>query len=144
MAVINNNDAISPVEPVNVASGAAVSAEAAFFNAKLQSLNYETTPPNLEKILSRCGVDNLIARLHTRFLQFVGSDWKKSTMASLDARAAEARDGLQALGAVPSTLSIDHVLQHACTEVAPYACAALPMMSYNGRMLACYAPLAFV
>ena len=118
MAVINNNSLGTAGLVSTAAIEGAASPEAAFFNAKLQSLTgFGASPPNLTKILGRCGVDNLIARLHTKFLEFVGSEWKTSTIASLDARKAAADDDLQALGAVLDSLTTDRVLAHASTKV---------------------------
>ena len=89
--------------------------EAKKFAAGLQRQNYNAG--NAAKIQERCGIDKLAAKLHTRFLDFVGHQWKDSTLTSLRDRKQQAQQKLHALGALPEQLSLEEVVQHVSRKV---------------------------
>lgn len=82
---------------------------------QLQGLGFSDN--DLAKIKNRCGVDKLVARLHTRFLQLVKTEWKTNTRASLQQKQQETQTQLQSLGRKPEDLSLGQVLAHAAGQV---------------------------
>ena len=121
MAVINSDSQSLAAALGNLSLGSSDHAaavaenEARKFAAELQRQNYDAG--NAAKIQERCGIDKLAAKLHTRFLDFVGHQWKDSTLARLRDRKQQAHQKLQALGALPEQLSLEEVVQHVSQKV---------------------------
>ena len=108
MAVINRDDMAQPVDT-------AVTDETAKFGSHLQGLNF--SPADAAMILDRCGIEKLVARLHTKFLGFVKREWKDNTMSGIMDRVQAAEEELRALGTPSGNLDADQVMQHAACQV---------------------------
>lgn len=106
MAVINRDDcqAAESVEKL----------EAAVFEKQMQGMGY--SGGDLAKIKDRCGVDKLVARLHTRFLQLVKTEWKTNTKASLEQKQRGTKAQLLGLGTRPQDLKLEQVLAYAACQ----------------------------
>lgn len=71
----------------------------------------------LARVMSRCGVDKLIARLYTRFLEHVQHTWRAGTKANLNQKILEARGKYEDLGCEARLLTMENVLLRASSQV---------------------------
>ena len=90
--------------------------EAAIFDKQLQGLGYSKN--DLARIKDRCGIDKLVARLHTRFRQLVKHEWTHNSIDSLEQQQRETLTQLHGLGTKPQLLDLEQVLAYAADQVS--------------------------